>query len=519
MTERQRVLRNILATYGRSLYALFLGLFSARWLLQSLGQSDYGLYGVIGGMATFISFFNGLLAGAIARFYAVSIGAASVSKEPAIALEDCRRWFNLALMIHTLIPGVLILIGYPLGVWAIQHWLVIPADRISACIWVFRAVCITCFISMVNVPFQAFYTAKQYIAELTVYSVLSSTFHFLLLMYMINHPCDWLVSYSFAAMLIAVIPQVIIGYRALKSFPECKVNLSYCIDIQRLKTLILFAFWQFFGAIGALARGQAIAILVNKAFGPIYNTSASIANSVAGNANMLSAALHGAFAPVISTSEGAGKHDRMLKMAYRSSAFGSFLCLLFVNPLIIECDTLLQLWLKTPPPAVTEATRIVLLMLVFDQFYTGLDLSVNATGRVAHYNGIVGVAQFLSLPVIIFIIIGCSGSFISIFVVLLVWKIAIGFISLPIAQRVANYSMRTFYLKLLFPALFCMGVTLLLGSGVRLWLAEFYWLRMFCVGITCELVFIPCALFLLFNSEDRSLLSAYCQRYLLLMKG
>ena len=43
MTQNRRIVLNIVATYGRSLYALVLGLFTARWVLEALGQVDYGL--------------------------------------------------------------------------------------------------------------------------------------------------------------------------------------------------------------------------------------------------------------------------------------------------------------------------------------------------------------------------------------------------------------------------------------------------------------------------------------------
>ena len=41
---------NIIATYGRSLYALVWGLLIGRWVLPALGETDFGLYGVVGGM-------------------------------------------------------------------------------------------------------------------------------------------------------------------------------------------------------------------------------------------------------------------------------------------------------------------------------------------------------------------------------------------------------------------------------------------------------------------------------------
>jgi len=50
MSPNKRIFLNIVATYGRSLYALVCGLFISRWVLAALGKTDFGLYGVVGGM-------------------------------------------------------------------------------------------------------------------------------------------------------------------------------------------------------------------------------------------------------------------------------------------------------------------------------------------------------------------------------------------------------------------------------------------------------------------------------------
>ena len=62
MSPNRRIALNIIATYGRSLYALIIGLFCGRWTLMALGAVDYGLIGVVGGLTASISFLNGIMA-------------------------------------------------------------------------------------------------------------------------------------------------------------------------------------------------------------------------------------------------------------------------------------------------------------------------------------------------------------------------------------------------------------------------------------------------------------------------
>ena len=58
MSPNRRILLNIVATYGRSLYALAIGLFCGT--LMALGEVDYGLIGVVGGLTAFIAFLKGI---------------------------------------------------------------------------------------------------------------------------------------------------------------------------------------------------------------------------------------------------------------------------------------------------------------------------------------------------------------------------------------------------------------------------------------------------------------------------
>ena len=49
MTANRRIFLNIIATYGRSLYALVCGVFISRWM-SAAGKSEFGVCGVVGGM-------------------------------------------------------------------------------------------------------------------------------------------------------------------------------------------------------------------------------------------------------------------------------------------------------------------------------------------------------------------------------------------------------------------------------------------------------------------------------------
>lgn len=501
MTENRRIFFNIVATYGRSLFALVCGLFTSRWVLQSLGEVDYGLFGVIGGLTVFIAFFNGLLSAGVSRFYAVSVGEAK--KSPAEGLEKCRQWFNTALSIHTIVPLLLMAIGYPIGAYAITHeWLNIPADRVVASLWVFRFTCISCFIGMVNVPFQAMYTAKQYIAELTIYSFITTTLNIGVVYYMVSHPGDWLAKYALWGCLMHVIPHLIICIRAMVIFPECRLRRAYLWSGARLKQLMNYSGWIFFGALGGMLRSQGIAILINRAFGPRVNSAMTIGNTVSSHVSTLSASMQGAFSPAIMTAYGAGEMEKMRALAYRACKFGTLLLLLFLLPLSLELPYVLKLWLKTPPAYTAGLCWCVLAMMLIDKTAVGHMIAVNASGKVALYHLFLGSALILTLPLAyLFVRLGWGVYSVGVAMVLTMAVCAWG--RVWFARKLVGMSARHWLFKIFMPILFLIVVAGGLGASVQVWMPASF-LRLCLSTLVVEVAFCVLTWSLVLDKDEKT---------------
>ena len=321
MTPNRRIFLNIIATYGRSLFAAALGIFSSRWIFLALGEVDFGLFAVVGSVIAFITFFNGVLGSSVTRFYAYAIGEARKMDDDSGRKHVC-KWFNTALSVHTIVPLVLTIIGYPIGVYAICHWLQIPPDRVSACIWVFRISLTTAFVSMVSIPFISLYTAYQDIAELSLYGILSSVLVFVSAYLLMGVVADRLVTYALIMMAIHVGVPIVQIVRAFCKYKACRVDFSSWWNGGRNLKLFSFAGWQFFGNCGAMMRAQACTMLTNAYFGPRLNAAYGISNTVLGQTGTLSNALIGAFTPAITSEEGAGDRRRMISYAWRSARYG-----------------------------------------------------------------------------------------------------------------------------------------------------------------------------------------------------
>lgn len=502
MTENRRIFWNILATYGRSLFSLVVGLFTARWALNALGVIDYGLYGVVGGLVVFISFINGTLAGASSRFYAVAIGKARKAADKDGALEECRMWFNTALSIHVLVPVVLLAIGYPIGVWTVKNFLTIPPDRIADCVWVFRFTCLTCFVGMVNVPFSAMYGAKQYIAELTIYSYVTTVLNAGFLYFMVTHPGVWLFRYAVWCCVLSVIPQTIITIRAMFVFPECRIVRKYLWQSGPIKEVASFAGWNLMGVFCQLLRVQGVAILINKAFGPKVNASMALGGSVNGHTSSLAGSLMGAFSPAIETAYGAGDTKRMREMAFRACKFGCLLLLIFFIPLMLELRQVMLIWLKTPPQYVVFLCYVMLLDTFFETSTHGHMVAVNASGRVKEYQINMTMISILTLPIAV-VTVWLGGGVYALGLVLVGARISISLRRVYYARKFAGLSGIAWLKEVVAP----ISLVVLLASAVGtipLCFMPSGFFRIVLVTLLSELALFPASWFLVLNAEERA---------------
>ena len=513
MTANRRIWLNVAATYARNAYSLALGLVTARWLLLSLGQTDYGLFGVVGGLIAFVTFFNRLLAGAVSRFYAIAIGQGKRKGNREAGLQECRRWFTAAVSVHTAVPLALVAIGWPLGVYAVDHWLVIPPDRIAACHWVWRFACLTAFVGMVNVPFRAMYTAKQEIAELTVLNVMNATLNAGLLYYMVSHPGDWLARYALWHCLLAILPRLFICARALVVYPECRIRRECLWNFGDIRKMAAFAGWNAFGSLGRIVRTKGMMVLVNQMYGPAQNAAVAVATRLASRTNTFAQSLVTSFTPAIVSAYGAGKRERMFRLVFRVSKLSGMLVVLASMPLVLEVEEVMRIWLKKPPAESPFLCVCVLVVLFLDKISSGERCAISASGRMAAYQIGVGAVSVLAIPVAWMMMSAGFG-------LLTVGYVAIAVAAVNVAQRVffaqrqAGISAGDWLRRVALP----LAGLILAGGAValipRLAMASSF-LRIAVTTLAAEASMLPLAWFAVIDAEEREYVRAKLAKVIL----
>lgn len=501
MTANRRIALNITATYARSFYKLALGLVTARWLLLALGQTDYGLLGVVGGLVAFVGFINRLFSGAVSRYYAYALGAAKKKGGREAGVLECQRWFTAALSVHAAIPFILFAVGWPIGEYAVRHWLVIAPDRVAACQWVWRFTCINGFVSMFNAPFRAMYTAKQEIAELTVYSVAETTITAFLLYYMVSHPGVWLARYALWHCIIATLPKAMIALRAIVVYRECRIRWDCFLCWRDIGEISRYASLNAFGAFGRIVRGQGFAILVNLFFGPASNAAMAIANRLSARANTFAKSLAGSFSPAIISAYSAGNRSRMRNLVFMVDKLSGLISIVVSLPLFLEVHEIMRLWLKTPPAESPVLCACVLVSVFFSQIVAGQTLSIMATGRIGLNRLLDGSVKMLAVPVAWCFIQGGFGLR-SIVAAHVASSIAANAIHIWNASRLADISAAVWFRKAFLPILSTAFVAGIGGLVPRLCIQPSF-MRVCITTVCCEAILLPLAWFVVLEAEER----------------
>lgn len=402
MTANKRIFLNVIATYGRSLFNIACGLFSVRWVLSALGHDNYGLFNVIGGLTVFIGFINVQLSSAIGRYFAVSIGEYNVASDKGLAMKNSQEWFSVAVVMQTIIPLLLVFVGYPLGAYAISKgWVHVPDSQLNDCIWLWRCACISCLMGMLSSPFVAMLLAKQNIAEMTLIGIGQTVVRTIFFYYMTLVPKYWLVDYAVVVCVITCVPYVIMGVLAVLWFPECKFRATAFMDFHRMKQIATFAGWELVALVGLLFRGQGLSIAINNRLGSKVNAAMSVSTQLAGETAALSGAMLGAFTPAITTAYGEGDVERVKKMAIRTSKYATLMTSFFAIPLILELDSVMNVWLKTPPAHAIELCRYALLAFLIDKLTQGHGIAIGATGRIGMHRALRSLAYVAAFPILL----------------------------------------------------------------------------------------------------------------------
>lgn len=387
-SKYKRMAKNAGMLYFRMLLTMAVSLYTSRVILQTLGVEDFGIYNVVAGFVTMLGFLNGAMSSATQRFLAFELGQSGK--------KDMRGIFSMSMNIHILIAVLVLLIGETLGLWFVRTQLTIPIDKMVAAEWVFHLALLSFMVSIVSVPYNALIIAHEKMNIFALVSILNVMLKLLIVFMLSWFGMDKLILYALLS--LAVVFAIFLVYRSYckSKFIESRFRLYW--DRRLFNIMLSYTGWNLWGNIAAVMSGQGINVLLNIFFGPTVNAARAIAMQVSGALNSFVQNLQVAINPQIIKSYAAQDMDYMHKLVCYGAKYNFFVLLFLSMPVLINIDTILQVWLGVVPEYTSVFVQLTIFNILVDSISAPLMTSAQATGKIKLYQLIVGGLLLLNLP-------------------------------------------------------------------------------------------------------------------------
>lgn len=364
-------------------------LYTSRVILSSLGETDYGIYNVVGGIVTIMAFLNSALGSSTSRFLTFYLGKKDT--------ESLKKTFAATLNMHLGVALLVALLGETLGLWFFYTQLNIPNERMTAAFWVYQFSIVTTCVNFTQVPYNASLIAHENMS-IYAYVGLYEAFSKLIIAYLITiSPIDNLIFYSGLLMFNTIAIQLFYRYYTIKKYVECRFMMFF--DKKLYRQLIGYGGWDMFGGVAVVCQNQGVNILLNIFFGPTINAARAIALQIQSAVTMFVNNFMVAARPQVIKSYAAGDYERMYSITFYSCKYAFLLMLAMVLPLCFEMNFILKIWLGEYPAHTLIFSILVLIIALANTWHAGFLMVYHAIGRINTGNAVCGTMMILSLPI------------------------------------------------------------------------------------------------------------------------
>jgi len=388
--DNKRILVNTGILYFRLLVTTIIGLVASRYILLSLGSSDFGLYSVVGGIVTFLNVIGVTMVSTSYRFLAVGLGSGDV--------ERLNQTYSCLTLVHVLLAFLLITIGEILGLYYINNYLVVLPGKLSDAQFVFHVSLLTAAVSVFNVPASGLTIARERFFFTSIIEIIISIVKLSVVLYLMTYGGNRL---RFYALLMLGLQVLTMASYQIYCFINDKKVIHFVLNKKKedYKEIAAFTGWSLLGATASIGNTQGAAMIINRFFGTVLNAAYGIASQVNSYANTFIRGITQAAVPQIMKSYGAGNEERSLRLVYIICRISSLALLLFLVPMLSFTNEILIIWLKEPPEFAKEFVVFLLISLFVAVLGAGFDSCIQSTGKIKNNEVAYASICLLQLPI------------------------------------------------------------------------------------------------------------------------
>ena len=455
--NNKRIAKNTLFLYFRMLLIMLVTLYTSRIVLKALGIGDFGIYNVVAGFVSMLSFLNTSIANGFQRFFNFELGKEQIGK--------VKRMFSVSLSIQIGLSLLILLLAETVGLWFLNASMNIPSDRIIAANWVYQSAVFMLIITLFRAPYDAIVIANEKMEFYAYIGICEVLFKFLIVYFLVKISYGLLICYAILTLLVTGGIFICYIFFAHKRFAY--LRFSPVVDRGVMKQMLGFSGWNILGSLAHLMKEQGANILLNIFFGPTVNAARGIAFQIQSGVTVFVGNFQLAARPQMIKSYAASDIFGLISLFYRISRFSFLLLWLMALPLLFKIDFILSLWLGEDIPPLSALFSILsLLIALTESFASPLTTVVHATGRMRKFQMICSSIILFIVPLSYVVLkIGFqpeSVMYVSLFVLVMVHVVR-----LYLLKELISYSVREYVTCVLFPCVKVAIFTLLIAYVVN----------------------------------------------------
>lgn len=441
MAERNSVLKNSIALYIRMGVMMIVTLYSSRIVLDCLGVTDFGIYNVVGGVVVLASFVNNILKIAVRRFIAVEM-----VREKGNVLSV----FRSGLVAVSILGFIVLAMLETVGLWFLNTHLNIPEDRMFVANIIYQLSIVTYLFNIFAIPYDSVIVAYERMNIYAYIGILEAFMRLgLALALQLDLHIDKLLLYGILMLGTAIIVRML--------------NATYCnrklltqrepwkVDKKILKSMMNYSSWSMVGAVIGLLSTQGLSMIFNIFYGVAINAAIGIAHQIQSAVSQFVSNFQTAFNPRLTKLYAAdGLSENTFSFMLKVSKMVIGLELLLAVPILVNIDSILDVWLTVVPENTAFITIILTLYFIIDGAACPLYVLVYAKGDVKFYQIFLSIINVAFIAVV-YAFCRFGLQFVQVYPLYILCSAALYFARLYILKRIMNFDAVLYMRKVLLP--------------------------------------------------------------------
>lgn len=491
--NQNRILKNTIYLYIRSIATLLIRLYSSRIILSGLGIEEFGVYQVIGGLIIMFSFLNSTMASATQRYISYEIGLGDKG--------NVKKIFSTAINIHIIIAIIAFILVETIGISLLHTTIKLGNVSLLTAEWVLHFTTFSMLLTITSVPYNSLLIAKENMSYFAYIDIIGEILKLIAALSLPLIHNNKLIFYSFFIFIISLIIRII--YTTVCSYKYKESRYHFIWDKVLTSKMLSFTGWTTLSSISYLMKNQGISIILNHFLGPSINAGMGIGNQVNSAIKTFSQNFQMSFMPQIVKTYANKEYARMNRLIFSGAKLSTYLLIAFSIPFMIECDYILKLWLnEIPPHSATIVNLYLFESIILTMTCTG-NTAIRATGKIRNFEILYNIIDLLAIPFMLMSLC-VSPIFYIPFVFIIIFTIFASLIKLKfLLKYIPNFDHKTYLTEIFIKIPFITLIAAIIPIYIRLALHENI-IRVIITSITFELIFILIVYHIGLNKEEHN---------------